>query len=326
MSNNLKKPTLHTVELDDTFSSPNQGPPQQYRVIQNRSTSVPRTAVPQQQTRTAVKVSGYTPLMQQSTAQNTTIRPASIRTTQRTEGRTARDLLMKPGFEAQAEAQNMKISQYDKVSEYNRQSQAYDGNVRLTMQEGRQSTLAPTPNMCHPQEKITSTYIPNNQAYNNSSAQYISELERNIGEMKLEANHLKRTIAANEREIEELKKEMNHVQDENRSLLDDLSHLGNIKNQYEDISTELERMCADRDFHNEQHINLRNEILSIVKQEYEIESLKREKTFLSEELAAYKEKALIYEKQIDELNILAKRPVSQSAQGTEQEERYYAKV
>lgn len=71
---------------------------------------------------------------------------------------------------------------------------------------------------------------------------------------------------------------------------------GNVKVKLEEISLELERMCSDRDFHNEQHINLRNEILGIVKQEYELDSLKREKAFISEELNTYKEKALIYEK------------------------------
>jgi len=53
-----------------------------------------------------------------------------------------------------------------------------------------------------------------------------------------------------------------------------------MKVKLEETSLELERMCADRDFHNEQHINLRNEILGIVKQEYEVESLKRERAFL----------------------------------------------
>lgn len=84
-------------------------------------------------------------------------------------------------------------------------------------------------------------------------------------------------------------------------------------------------MKEDRDFHNEQHINLRNEILGIVKQEYELESIKREKAFIEDELRSYKEKTLIYEKQIDELTILSKRPVSQFANGGNPQEHYYAK-
>ena len=87
----------------------------------------------------------------------------------------------------------------------------------------------------------------------------------------------------------------------------------------------MNRIKEDRDFHNEQHINLRNEILGIVKQEYELESVKRERAFIEDELRSYKEKTLIYEKQIDELTILAKRPVSQSANGGNPQEHYYAK-
>jgi len=310
MSGDLKKPTLQTVELDDTFT----GPSREY-VNSNRGSSVPS---PQPVSRTAVKVSGYTPMMQQSTAQ-AQFRTASVRiTTPGQEGKKARDLLMRPGFEAQAEAQNMKISQYDRVGEHiNRQSMAQDP-ARFTS-GGVQSIY-------QPQEKITSTYIPSNQAYNNSSAQYIAELERNIGELRLENNQHKRTIGAREREIEDLRKETNRMNDENKNLLNELSSLGNLKNQLDETSMELDRICSDRDFHNEQHINLRNEILTIVKQEYEVDSLKREKAFIQEELVSYREKALIYEKQIDELTILAKRPVSQALKGTEQEERYYAKV
>ena len=130
---------------------------------------------------------------------------------------------------------------------------------------------------------------------------------------------------AHERQIEQQDKENQYLQEENKNLLNELNILGNMKVKLEETSLELERMCADRDFHNEQHINLRNEILGIVKQEYEVESLKRERAFLQEELNSYKEKALIYEKQIDELTIVAKRPVTQNAVGDKNEERYYAK-
>ena len=130
---------------------------------------------------------------------------------------------------------------------------------------------------------------------------------------------------AHERQIEQQDKENQYLQEENKNLLNELNILGNMKVKLEETSLELERMSSDRDFHNEQHINLRNEILGIVKQEYEVESLKRERAFLQEELNSYKEKALIYEKQIDELTIVAKRPVTQNAVGDKNEERYYAK-
>lgn len=98
-----------------------------------------------------------------------------------------------------------------------------------------------------------------------------------------------------------------------------------VKVKLEEVNLEMNRMKEDRDFHNEQHINLRNEILGIVKQEYELDSIKREKAFIEDELRSYKEKTLIYEKQIDELTILAKRPVSQAANGGNPQEHYYAK-
>ena len=134
---------------------------------------------------------------------------------------------------------------------------------------------------------------------------------------------------AYERQIEQFEKENKYVQGENANLLQELSTIASVKVKLEETMLELERMKTDRDFHNEQHINMRSEMLGIVKQEYELESLKREKNFISEELQAYKEKTLIYEKQIDELTILAKRPVSVNAnkgEGGNVQEHYYAKV
>ena len=101
-----------------------------------------------------------------------------------------------------------------------------------------------------------------------------------------------------------------------------------MRSKLDETLLQLDRMKADRDFHNEQHINLRNEMVEIVKQEYELESLKREKQFLKSEFESYKEKCVIYEKQIDELTILCKRPISSSIEGNgdSQQDHYYAKV
>lgn len=85
-------------------------------------------------------------------------------------------------------------------------------------------------------------------------------------------------------------------------------------------------MKADRDFHNHQHISLRNEMLDIVKQEYELESVTRERNFLKEELEGYKEKCVIYEKQIDELTLLCKRPVTSGLGEDQKQDHYFAKV
>ena len=156
--------------------------------------------------------------------------------------------------------------------------------------------------------------------------QYIAELERNLGELRMEANTLKRTNMSNERQLTQYNKELEYIQDENNRLRQELHKLEQVRAQLEEVTTELERMKADRDFHNEQHLNLRKELLDIVKQEYEIDSLRREKVFLDGELKNYKEKSVIYEKQIDELTILAKRPISKNSEdGGDKQEHYYAK-
>ena len=76
---------------------------------------------------------------------------------------------------------------------------------------------------------------------------------------------------------------------------------------------DLRRVISDRDFHNKQHVELRKDLLNIVKQEYQVDSLKRQNQFLKDEIATYEERVLIYEKQIDELSVLAARPISISS-------------
>jgi chromosome segregation ATPase len=165
-----------------------------------------------------------------------------------------------------------------------------------------------------------------NPNMNFNNFQYIAELERNMAELRMEYNNLRRTTMGNERQLTQYSKELEYLQEENGRLRNDLHKAEQLRAQLEEVSLELERMKADRDFHNEQHLNLRKELLEIVKQEYELDSLRREKVFIEGELKNYKEKSIIYEKQIDELTILAKRPVSKSnSDGSDKQEHYYAK-
>lgn len=265
----------------------------------------------------------------------TTISPSPATVTR--PGKSAKDLLLSNDLEARAETQLMRKSQQvvmpSSFSGSTDQGSNYGGkfDTRLT-NPGRPDVFQ-------------SSYVQrdtvggrdtfgnsggfgsngmNNMNFNNF--QYIAELERNMAELRMEYNNLKRSTLHNERQINQYSKELEYLQDENGRLRGDLHKMEQLKAQYEEVSLELDRMKADRDFHNEQHLNLRKELLEIVKQEYELDSLRREKNFIENELKNYKEKSVIYEKQIDELTILAKRPVSKTANdGSDKQEHYYAK-
>lgn len=256
-------------------------------------------------------------------------------------GKSAKDLIMGNTLEAKAEMANMRKSQQMYLTTL--------GNATAMREEiggGKFDTRITNPSRDMAQSSYVSrdtvgsvggmNAMMSNQISNQmanmmndmkfTNFQYIAELERNLGEMRMENNNLKRSQASSDRQLSQMTKEMEYMQEENQRLRSELHKLEQVRVQLEEVTLELDRMKADRDFHNEQHLNLRKELLEIVKQEYELDSLKREKVFIEGELRNYKEKSVIYEKQIDELTILAKRPVSKgTGDGTDKQEHYYAK-
>lgn len=80
---------------------------------------------------------------------------------------------------------------------------------------------------------VLSTYInPNstqihaaNNFRNAQSAEYIGELEKQVGELRLENNHARRNLVAMERQIEQFEKENKYLQAENANLLQELSNM-----------------------------------------------------------------------------------------------------
>lgn len=248
-------------------------------------------------------------------------------------GKSAKDFLLSNDLEARAETQHMRKSQQALLPS------SMTGTTDSGSYSGKFDTRLTNPNR---PDVFQSSYVQRdsmgrdtfgaggnmgaaaNMNFNNF--QYIAELERNMAELRMEYNNQKRTSMHNDRQLTQYAKELEYLQDENGRLRNDLHRMEQLKAQFDEVSLELERMKSDRDFHNEQHLNLRKELLEIVKQEYELDSLRREKVFIEGELKNYKEKSVIYEKQLDELTILAKRPVTKSAtDGSDKQEHYYAK-
>ena len=64
---------------------------------------------------------------------------------------------------------------------------------------------------------------PANNFRNAQSAEYIAELEKQLGEIRLEGNQMRRTLVSYERQIEQFEKENKYLQNENANLLKELS-------------------------------------------------------------------------------------------------------
>lgn len=137
----------------------------------------------------------------------------------------ARDIVLKPGFEAKAEAQNLKLSQQQKYSKMFKKLPDNEKfkNADLNFHPSGQNGMSGYNSMAQG-SGFRSTYVaPQNNFRNAQSAEYISELEKQLGDIKLENNQMRRTIVAYERQIEQFDKENKYVQGENSNLLKELA-------------------------------------------------------------------------------------------------------
>lgn len=140
----------------------------------------------------------------------------------------ARDIVLKAGFEARAESQNLKLSQQQKYSTMFKNlpdSEKYK-NADLNFHNNTNAVSGYNSGIQQPASGFRSTYVaPPNNFRNAQSAEYISELEKQLGEIKLENNQMRRTIVAYERQIEQFDKENKYVQGENSNLLKELANM-----------------------------------------------------------------------------------------------------
>lgn len=217
------------------------------------------------------KVSGYTPLMMQRSIapQNrlssignsngeilrptqSTYQPAKVSNYQSarqstfqpkgSQYRQARELLLQPGFEATAQTQNIKQSQYHKyTSDFKNQGDDLKvGQADMNIQNyqsyninNMSGAINTTGGAYQGLPGALSTYINPNSAgmsaannfRNAQSAEYIGELEKQLGEQRLEGNHNRRNLVAMERQLEQFQKENKYLQAENANLLTELQNM-----------------------------------------------------------------------------------------------------
>lgn len=67
-------------------------------------------------------------------------------------------------------------------------------------------------------------------------------------------------------------------------------------------------MTTERNFHNEQHLQLRDDILSIAESEFDLDVIRQEKEHLKQKNRLAEEKVKLYAQQIEDLNALIENP------------------
>lgn len=214
----------------------------------NQNNYSSNTEILRPQPSNTTKISGYTPLMMQGSLAPVSSQQdlnqgltSTFQPKQSQYNRQARDILLQPGFEAQAQTQNIKQSQYHKYTDNfkNQNEDVKVGQADFNIQNYQNYNIG---NMTGPINTtgnyqgisgVMSTYINPNSAQihaannfrNAQNAEYMGELEKQLGELRLEGNHTRRNLVAMERQLEQYEKENKYLQAENANLLQELQNM-----------------------------------------------------------------------------------------------------
>lgn len=152
---------------------------------------------------------------------------------------------------------------------------------------------------------------------NDDPSIYVGQLERQLGDQRVEATNLRKNLLDLEGRHQDMSTQYNMLSTEFGNLRREYDSLMKVKNELYATQCEQERSKQDKDFHHEQHLTLRRELLAQLNKDFENDQLKREKSFTEDELKATREKSHVLEKQIEELLVFANKPKEDGDGGRE---------
>lgn len=173
---------------------------------------------------------------------------------------------------------------------------------------------------------LNKTFNPENNLANfqnnaelkaNDPTEYVGKLERQQGDHRVEGGHLKKQLMDLESRHADLGTQYTMLSTEFSNLRREYDALCAVKGELHATQLEQEKCKSEKDFHHEQHLMLRRDLLNQLNKDYENDQLKREKHFVENELRACKEKSLCLEKQIEALLVFAQKPKENEEGGRE---------
>ena len=152
--------------------------------------------------------------------------------------------------------------------------------------------------------------------------EYLGDLERKLGDHRVESANLRKNQVDLEGRHTDLGTQYNMLSTEFSNLRREYDALMQVKSEQHATQAQLERTTEEKDFHYEQHVMLRRDLLNQLNKDFENDQLRREKLYAEDELRSFKEKTLVLEKQIEEQLVFANKPKSDEEGGRE---FYFAK-
>ena len=153
--------------------------------------------------------------------------------------------------------------------------------------------------------------------------EYQGDLERKLGDQRVEGTNLRKNMIDLESRHSDLGTQYNMLSTEFSNLRREYDALMQVKSEQHATQAQLERTTQEKDFHYEQHVSLRRDLLNQLNKDFENDQLRRENVYAQDELRAFKEKTLVLEKQIEEQLVFTNKPKSDEEGGRE---FYFAKI
>jgi hypothetical protein len=176
---------------------------------------------------------------------------------------------------------------------------------------------------------LSKKYIPENDLTNlqqlnqiTDRDEYTGKLERELGDQRVQTAHIRHDYNDLELRHQDQRTQYDILSCEYTNLRREYDALMQTKSELHATQAELERMQQEKNFHHEQHIMLRRDLLHQLNKDFENDQLKRDKVHVEDELRATRQKAFILEKQIEELLVFANKPKDEEEGGRE---FYFAK-
>ena len=200
----------------------------------------------------------------------------------------------------------------------------------LTQLQQLQAQILNNPNIIQQTQNLLALQLnrspnPSSNSSVKQSSTYITqigELEKQLGEQRIENERLKTMVRDLRFELESREKQLESEQLKSTAAMEELENCQELRHKLEESMFEIQKLESERDFHHRNHMELRKDRYIRSNNDFQLSNLKRELSFKSDEVDSLKQRCTELQQNIEELMVFAEKPLNEKEGSTE---TFYAK-
>ena len=178
-----------------------------------------------------------------------------------------------------------------------------------------QMQIQSNPNIIQQTQNLISLSLsrsPNSlNAYKSGQGAHIGELEKALGELRIENERLRTQVKDLEFGLDSRGQELEAERQRAEATLAELEGCGELELRLEEAQLEVRRLKNDLDFHHRCHVELRKEKHTRGMGDFQLASLRRDLAFRGEEVEALKLRCQELQQSVEELMVYAGKPLNE---------------